>query len=179
MVLIRDARKRAAPEPVCQISDEAGATIMVQPSTSGTNDRVASAVGASHTKVTVDDNCFMSLKSLTPPSKKRKIWPKPLEKQDKPPIEDLPMEVLESILSFVNDVGKLLALVNNIKVFRKAIIHRLDVVISTAILGGHDSKDSLESFFDDIRTKSIHIPTTLRLLRVVRIEWKQIVVVFL
>jgi hypothetical protein len=168
MVLTRDARKRAAPEPPSQ--NGAGDVTNFQQTCGGANAVVASAAIASRTVATVDQGGFLSLKRFYPPKKKRKIRPKPLENQNKPPIEGLPVEVLENVLSFVDDPRKLLTLVSCIKVFRTAIVRRPDIVIKAAVYGNETTRQNLSSFFDHIRTGSIHIPTTLRLLRVVSVS---------
>jgi hypothetical protein len=157
MVSTRDARKWTTADA---LSQDKGAV-------SDTNFAATSTTCIGST-VDVDPEGFVSLSNAEPPKKKRRSnRPKPLPKQIKPPIEILPLEVLETILSFIDDPRKLLNIVSSVKAFRKAIVRRPDIVITASIYGSESTRVALKGFFDNIRNKSIHIPSTLRLLRVV------------
>ena len=203
MVLTRDARrKRGASEiqqhPQQQL-EESTTTAVGNAGTVDDSDAAAASSDAvaampqpagnrpavdRTTFVVTDSDGFMALEQEMPRKKKRRTKPKPIWKQDKPPLEDLPIDVLENILTYIGDTRDLFNLVNQAKPFRKAIIPRPDIVISAAIYGGgaaattsnnnnrkntstYDSKAVIESFFKQIQNKSIHIPSTLRLLRVI------------
>jgi hypothetical protein len=85
-----------------------------------------------------DNEGLMSCTSTGTQNKKkrRRIKPPPIYKQNKPPLESLPNEVLQNILVFFDSIRDLFNLVNTSKSFRKAIEPRPDVVIKAAIYGG-------------------------------------------
>lgn len=179
MVMTRDSRKRLVVELSQGNWAESGeGTKGHSPFADTSNDTAtSSAMDTTSTstvpsslisRTTVDKDGFFSLTQEVRPPKKRKYRPKSLSKQIKPPLEDLPAEVLENILGFVDDIPDLFCVVNTVKTFRNAIVPRPDIVVRTAVYGGGSSKKAIESFFDDIRYHRVHIPSTLRLLRVVR-----------
>ena len=122
--------------------------------------------------ITEDNEGFFSLKSLTqkPNNKKRrrkkKVLPPHLQKT-KMPLENLPPLALENVLSFVADSTKeLQMLVSTVKSFRQVIIGRPDIVIQAGVFSGGNIKSITEELMVKyIHPRNIHIPSTLRLLR--------------
>ena len=122
-------------------------------------------------QITADSEGFISLKSLPPKSnkkrrRKKKVLPPHLQKT-KMPLENLPPLALENILSFVADSTKeLQLLVSTVKSFRQAIVARPDIVIQAGVFSGGNIKSATEDLMmNHIQPQNIHIPSTLRLLR--------------
>jgi hypothetical protein len=186
MILTRASRKRVVAETSRDDGAVNGEETLARASSSPSNDAdvapgamvtatTSTAPVSSFPHAAVDKDGFLSLVHDIRPKKKRKCRPMPLWMQVKPPLEKLPSEVLQNILGFVDDTKDLLHLVNTVKVFRSAIVPRPDIVVRTAVYNGGSSKSAIESFFDDVRYQRIHIPSTLRLLRVVSLGLVEVI----
>ena len=128
--------------------------------------------------ITEDNEGFFSLKSVPPKSgnkkrrQKKKILPPHLQ-MTKMPLEKLPPLALENILSFVADSTKeLQMLVSTVKSFRQVILGRPDIVIQAGVFSGGIVKSITEDLIvNHIQPRNIHIPSTLRLLRLLNAKY--------
>lgn len=90
----------------------------------------------------------------------------------RPPLESLPPKILQEILLFAgNSPRELFRVVTNIKAFYGALQPRPDIVISAAVFHDRRSKSHMETIVDCVRKQQIHIPSTMRLLRLVNMQY--------
>jgi hypothetical protein len=82
-----------------------------------------------------------------------------------PPFEILPLDVLPNVFLFLDSARDVYNLASSSKYLRQIVTS--EIVVRSAVFGGGKTREALGDIMNAVQKKSIHVPSTFRLLRLV------------